>query len=182
VRILSATNRNLEEAIAAGGFRNDLYHRLKVVTIAIPTLRERAGDIPLLIEHFVKQFARRHGKTVKGMSLAARVRLGSYDWPGNVRQLRNVIESMVVVDCDETLDVDDLPLELDPPAVAAATPAAVDMQAGLAALVGRPLDEVERIFITETLKLTGGNREQAAEILGIGERTLYRKIKDYQLK
>jgi two-component system response regulator HydG len=182
VRILSATNRNLEEAIAAGAFRSDLYHRLKVVTIAIPTLKERAGDIPLLIEHFVKQFAKRHGKTIKGMSVAARVKLGSYDWPGNVRQLRNVIESMVVVDCDETLDVDDLPLELEPPTAAAtAAPAAVDMQSGIAALVGRPLEEVERIFITETLKLTGGNREQAAELLRIGERTLYRKIKEYQL-
>jgi len=182
VRILSATNRNLEEAIAAGAFRSDLYHRLKVVTIAIPTLKERAGDIPLLIEHFVRQFAKRHGKTIKGMSVAARVRLGSYDWPGNVRQLRNVIESMVVVDCDETLDVDDLPLELEPPAGAVAVvPAAVDMQSGIAALVGRPLEELERIFITETLKLTGGNREQAAELLRIGERTLYRKIKEYQL-
>jgi two-component system response regulator HydG len=181
VRILSATNRNLEEAIVSGEFRSDLYHRLKVVTIAIPTLQERAGDIPLLIEHFVKQFAKRHGKTIKGMSVAARVKLGSYPWPGNVRQLRNVIESMVVVDCDETLDVDDLPLELEPSSGAAAAPAAVDMQSGLAALVGRPLEEVERIFITETLKLTGGNREQAAELLRIGERTLYRKIKEYQL-
>ena len=181
VRILSATNRNLEEAIVSGAFRSDLYHRLKVVTIAIPTLQERAGDIPLLIEHFVKQFAKRHGKTIKGMSVAARVKLGSYPWPGNVRQLRNVIESMVVVDCDETLDVDDLPLELEPPVGAAAASVAVDMQSGLAALVGRPLEEVERIFITETLKLTGGNREQAAELLRIGERTLYRKIKEYQL-
>ena len=181
VRILSATNRNLEEAIVSGVFRSDLYHRLKVVTIAIPTLQERAGDIPLLIEHFVKQFAKRHGKTIKGMSVAARVKLGSYPWPGNVRQLRNVIESMVVVDCDEMLDVDDLPLELEPSVGAAATSVAVDMQSGLAALVGRPLEEVERIFITETLKLTGGNREQAAELLRIGERTLYRKIKEYQL-
>jgi two-component system response regulator HydG len=182
VRILSATNRNLEEAIASGAFRSDLYHRLKVVTIAIPTLAERAGDIPLLIEHFVKQFAKRHGKKIKGMSVAARVKLGSFAWPGNVRQLRNVIESRVVVDCDETLDVDDLPLELEPPAGAtAAAPAAADMQGGIAALVGRPLEEVERIFITETLKLTGGNREQAAELLKIGERTLYRKIKEYQL-
>jgi two-component system response regulator HydG len=181
VRILSATNRNLEEAIVSGAFRSDLYHRLKVVTIAIPTLQERAGDIPLLIEHFVKQFAKRHGKTIKGMSVAARVKLGSYPWPGNVRQLRNVIESMVVVDCDEMLDVDDLPLELEPSVGAAATSVAVDMQSGLAALVGRPLEEVERIFITETLKLTGGNREQAAELLRIGERTLYRKIKEYQL-
>jgi two-component system response regulator HydG len=180
VRILSATNRNLEDAIAAGSFRSDLYHRLKVVTIAIPALRERAGDIPLLIEHFTRQFARRHGKTIKGVSLAARVKLGSYPWPGNVRQLRNVIESMVVVDCDETLDVDDLPLELEPGAAPAAA-AAVDAATGIAALVGRPLEEVEKIFIAETLKLTGGNREQAAELLGIGERTLYRKIKEFNL-
>jgi two-component system response regulator HydG len=191
VRILSATNRNLEDAIASGSFRSDLYHRLKVLTIAIPTLRERAADIPLLIEHFIRQFAKRHSKVIKGMSLAARMKLGSYDWPGNVRQLRNVIESMVVVDCDEVLNVDDLPLELEPETAAdtgasldasgVAAASAVDMQAGLTSLVGRRLEDVERILITETLKLTGGNREQAAELLGIGERTLYRKIKEYQL-
>jgi two-component system response regulator HydG len=182
VRILSATNRNLEDAIATGHFRSDLYHRLKVVTIAIPSLRERAADIPLLIEHFVKQFAKRHGKVIKGMSVAARVKLASFPWPGNVRQLRNVIESMVVVDCDEMLDVDDLPLELEPGSAApAAASAQTAADGGMAALVGRPLEEVERIFIAETLKLTGGNREQAAELLGIGERTLYRKIKEYHL-
>jgi two-component system response regulator HydG len=180
VRLLSATNRNLEEAIASGAFRSDLYHRLKVVTIAIPTLQERAADIPLLIEHFVRQFAKRHGKAIKGMSLAARMRLGAYAWPGNVRQLRNVIESMVVVDCDETLDVDDLPVELDP-ASTAGQAAADGQPMGLASLVGKPLEEIERLFIGETLKLTGGNREQAAEMLGIGERTLYRKIKEFQL-
>lgn len=180
VRILSATNRNLEDAIASGVFRSDLYHRLKVVTIGIPPLRDRAGDIPLLIEHFVRQFARRHSKTIKGMSLPARVKLGSYAWPGNVRQLRNVIESMVVVDCDEILDVDDLPLELEPDSPATAI-AQGDAPVGIAALVGRPLEEVEKIFIAETLKLTGGNREQAADLLGIGERTLYRKIKEYHL-
>jgi two-component system response regulator HydG len=180
VRILSATNRNLEEAIESGSFRSDLYHRLKVVTVGIPPLRDRSGDIPLLIEHFVKQFAKRHGKTIKGVSLAARVKLGSYPWPGNVRQLRNVVESMVVVDCDETLDVDDLPLELEPDVPAAVT-GQVEMTSGLQTLVGKPLHEVERIFITETLKLTGGNREQAASLLGIGERTLYRKIKEYEL-
>jgi len=178
VRLLSATNRNLEEAIAAGSFRSDLYHRLKVVTIAIPTLQERSADIPLLIEHFVRQFAKRHGKTIKGVSLAARLKLGSYAWPGNVRQLRNVIESMIVVDCDETLDVDDLPAELEPVA-AEVRPA--EHALGIAGLVGKPLEQIERLFIGETLKLTGGNREQAAEMLGIGERTLYRKIKEFQL-
>lgn len=182
VRILSATNRDLEEAIESGSFRSDLYHRLKVVTILIPSLVERAADIPLLIEHFVKQLTKRHKKTVKGMTRAARMKLAGFAWPGNVRQLRNVIESMVVVDCDETLDVDDLPLELDPSAAPAnATAVVVGDDQGIAGLVGRPLEEIERIFIGETLKLTGGNREQTADMLGIGERTLYRKIKEYKL-
>ena len=185
VRILSATNRNLEEAIRSGQFRSDLYHRLKVVTIAIPTLQERAADIPLLIDHFVRIYAKRHGKQIGGVSLAARKRLAAFDWPGNVRQLRNVVESMVVVDCDGTLDVDDLPLELEPsaagPSASSVAGRPEDLAGGIASLVGKKLDEIERIFIGETLKLTGGNREQAAELLGIGERTLYRKIKEFQL-
>jgi two-component system response regulator HydG len=112
------------------------------------------------------------------------MKLAAFAWPGNVRQLRTVIESMVVVDCDETLDVDDLPVELEPagaPGAAAVEEAGVAGLPGLAGLVGRPLEEIERLFIAETLKLTGGNREQAAEMLGIGERTLYRKIKEFQL-
>ena len=155
------------------------------MTIGIPTLRERVADIPLLIEHFLRHFARRHSKAIRGMSLKARMKIAAFPWPGNVRQLRNVVESMVVVDCDETLDVDDLPLELEPALVAVASSvAAADGLSGLTGLtelVGRPLEEVERLFIVETLKLTGGNREQAAEMLGIGERTLYRKIKEFQL-
>jgi len=183
VRILSATNRNLEDAVEDGSFRSDLYHRLKVVTILIPNLQERSADIPLLIEHFMKQFSKRHQKPIKGMSRAARVKLLAFSWPGNVRQLRNVIESMVVVDCDETLDVDDLPAELEPDAghVQAAVSSTVEENVGITSLVGRPLDEIEKIFIGETLKLAGGNREQTAEMLGIGERTLYRKIKEYKL-
>jgi two-component system response regulator HydG len=177
VRILSATNRDLEDPIAAGTFRSDLYHRLKVVTIRLPTLAERKQDIPLLIEHFVKQFARRHGKTVRSMSTAARRKLRDFDWTGNVRQLRNVVESMVVVDFDGVLDVDDLPSELADPAETAPHSTGGD----LASLVGKPLVELERLFIGETLKATGGNREEAARILGIGERTLYRKIKEYGL-
>ena len=112
VRILSATNRNLEDVIEAGTFRSDLYHRLKVVTIRLPNLRERSQDIPMLIDYFLKQFTARHGKRIRGMSAAARHRLLIFDWPGNVRQLRNVVESMVVVDYDGLLDVDDLPEEL----------------------------------------------------------------------
>jgi two-component system response regulator HydG len=127
----------------------------------------------------VKQFTKRHGKTIKGVSLQARMKLGSYPWPGNVRQLRNVVESMVVVDCDETLDLDDLPLELEPDVPPVETPPRPDSV--IATLVGKPLEEIEKLFIAETLKLTGGNREQAAALLGIGERTLYRKIKEFEL-
>jgi two-component system response regulator HydG len=179
VRILSATNRNLEDAIAAGTFRNDLYHRLKVVTVLLPRLVERVQDIPLLIEHFIKQFARRHNKQIKSMSTAARRRLIAFDWPGNVRQLRNVVESMVVVDYDGVLDMDDLPGELS----GAAEPlgAAVPANSNLAQLVGKPLTEIERMFIKETLQAAGGNREEAARMLDIGERTLYRKIKEFGL-
>jgi two-component system response regulator HydG len=178
VRIVSATNRNLNEAIAAGTFRSDLYHRLKVVTIALPRLAERALDIPLLIEHFIKQFCKRHEKHVRGMSTAARRQLLAYSWPGNVRQLRNVIESMVVVDDDGLLDLDDLDADFVEQAGPLATASG---PATLSSLVGKSLEEVERLLVAETLQFTGGNREEAARMLGIGERTLYRKIKEYQL-
>jgi two-component system response regulator HydG len=178
VRILSATNRDLEEAIRSGTFREDLYHRLKVVTIRLPRLAERAQDIPLLIEHFIQLHSARHHKKIRTITTAARRRLMSYSWPGNVRELKNVIESMVVVDYDEVLDLDDLPPELAGNDGQAPPLANAD---GLAALVGRPLSELEGLLIGETLKATGGNREEAAAMLGIGERTLYRKIKEYGL-
>ena len=178
VRILSATNRDLEKAIVNGSFREDLYHRLKVVTINLPRLADRREDIPLLTEYFLNEHTKRHHKTVRGISTAARRRLLAYDWPGNVRQLRNVIESMVVVDFDEVLDLDDLPAEL---ASTTGEEAATTRQDGLHTLVGKSLAELEAIFIAETLKVTAGNRTEAAGMLGIGERTLYRKIKEYGL-
>jgi two-component system response regulator HydG len=181
VRILSATNRNLEDAVAAGTFREDLYHRLKVVTVVLPRLVDRREDIPLLIEHFIRQLSKRHEKHVRGMSTAARRRLMSFHWPGNVRQLRNVIESMIVVDADGTLDLDDLPSELAEPTDAVAEVAAPASSQSLGAMVGKSMEELEIAFIAETLKATGGNREEAAKMLGIGERTLYRKIKDFGL-
>ena len=177
VRILSATNRRLEDAIEAGTFRNDLYHRLKVVTVSLPTLVQRSQDIPVLIDHFMKLFAKQHDKQIKGVSPGARRKLLSYDWPGNVRQLRNVVESMVVVDYDGLLDTDDLPEELADPAEPSGEPSITS----LAGLVGKPLQEIEQLFIAETLRITAGNREEAAKMLGIGERTLYRKIKEYEL-
>lgn len=177
VRVLSATNRSLEKAVEEGTFRRDLYHRLKVVTVRLPGLAERSEDIPVLIDHFMKEFAQKHDKEIRGMSASARRRLQAHRWPGNVRQLRNAIESMVVVDYDGLLDTDDLPDELTDGSSEPAEP----QTASLGALVGKPLRELERMFIAETLRATGGNREEAAKTLGIGERTLYRKIKEYDL-
>ncbi|QDU55530.1 sigma-54-dependent transcriptional regulator [Aeoliella mucimassa] len=177
VRILSATNRNLEEAVASGDFREDLYHRLKVISLKLPSLAERTEDIPLLIDHFMKIHAQRHGKKIKSMTTAARRRLMAHIWTGNVRQLSNTVDSMIVVDYDEVLDLDDLPPEFNPPESESGGSAAD----GLHTLVGKPLSEIEGLFIAETLKVTGGNREEAAKMLGIGERTLYRKIKEYEL-
>ena len=165
-------------------FRRDLYHRLKVVTVRLPSLRERRQDIPILIDYFMKQFVKQHGKQVKGMTSAARRRLAAFDWPGNVRQLRNVIESMIVVDYDSLLDLDDLPEELAetaPPAETLPEAKGASGATSLAKLVGHSLEELERLFLSETLQFTGGNREEAARMLGIGERTLYRKIKQYGL-
>ncbi len=148
------------------------------MTIRLPRLVERREDIPLLIDYFMREHGKRHQKAIRGISARARQALMRYDWPGNVRQLRNVIESMVVVDYDEVLDVDDLPAEVAP-AVGEAEP--VIERDGLQDLVGKPIAEIEALFIGETLKAVGGNREEAAGLLGIGERTLYRKIKEYGL-
>ncbi len=182
VRILSATNRNLEEAIEAGTFREDLYHRLKVVTIRLPRLIDRREDIPLLVDHFVKLHAKRHHKKIKSVSAAARRRLLAYDWPGNVRELRNAIESMVVVDFDNELDLDDLPEQFSRGGSGEDSEAEINYGSSLADLVGKPMSEIEAMFIAETLKVNNGKREEAAKMLGIGERTLYRKIKEYELK
>ncbi len=112
VRLISATNRDLADAIADGKFRQDLYHRLKVVSVKLPPLRERRDDIPLLIDYFLKEFSAAHGKSITSLTPAVRKVLMGYAWPGNVRELRNVIESMVVMDADGVLDVDDLTEDL----------------------------------------------------------------------
>jgi two-component system response regulator HydG len=164
--------------VTAGTFRQDLYFRLKVVTVKLPPLRERRDDIPLLAAHFLKEFSQRHGKHVTSISEPVRRAMAAYDWPGNVRELRNLIESMVVQDHDGVLGMDDVQegdtlQRLSLP----------DRQTtGPAALVGRPLTEVERYYIEQALQLTNGNREEAARLLGIGERTLYRVIQDWKLQ
>ncbi|MCS7015872.1 MAG: sigma-54 dependent transcriptional regulator [Gemmatales bacterium] len=177
VRILSATHRDLEALVAKGAFRQDLYYRLKVVTIKLPPLRERREDITLLAHHFMKEMAQRHGKQVTGIAAEVRRVLTAYDWPGNVRELRNVLDSMVVHDRDGILGMDDLPEgELLWRAQGPSRTTSAE-----ASLIGKPLEEVERFYIHQALELTQGNREEAARMLGIGERTLYRKIKQWGL-
>jgi two-component system response regulator HydG len=178
VRLLSATNRDLEAAVAKGEFRQDLYFRLKVVTVKLPPLRARREDLPLLQEYFTQEFNKRHGKHVKRIAEPVRKAMERYDWPGNVRELRNLIESMVVQDQDGILGLDDLPE--DNALRGAGT--AEGVPAGPAGLVGRPLAEIERYYTEKTLEMTGGNREEAARKLGIGERTLYRMIQDWKVQ
>ncbi len=176
VRLISATNRDLNEAITSGAFRQDLFHRLKVVSVKLPPLRQRREDILLLIDFFLKEFSASHGKVVSSITPAARKALMAHPWPGNVRELKNTIESMVVMDFDGILDVDDLTEEIQSNSPAAA------FESGSAAnssLVGRSLEEIEKYYIAETLKMTNGNREEASKLLDIGERTLYRKLKEY---
>ncbi len=182
VRMVAATNADLKEMVAKGTFRKDLFYRLNVVNIVLPPLRERRIDIPLLMEHFLKEMTARHGKQVSGFSKAAQGALIAYDWPGNIRQLRNTVERMLVVDIDGRLDVDDLPDDIPPlhPDRVEAGRAPLDAS-GHDGLVGRPLDEVEKYYVQRALELAGGKRDEAAEMLGIGERTLYRKIKEWDL-
>jgi two-component system response regulator HydG len=192
VRLISATNRPLEKMIQDGQFRNDLYYRIKVVTVHLPPLRERREDIIPLMDHFRKQFIRRHNRGPCNFSPAVTRKFYAYTWPGNIRQLRNFVETMVVLDTDGRLDVDDLPPELSdgiefqdavaPFALPADPPASVRSIAAAAPndLIGKTMDDIERWAIEETLKLTAGNREEAANILGIGARTLYRKLDKYK--
>jgi two-component system, NtrC family, response regulator HydG len=179
VRLISATNRDLDVMIADGKFRQDLFFRLKVGTVKLPALRERREDIPLLSAHFLKEFNARHGKQAGGIAESMRKAMGRYDWPGNVRELRNVVESAVVQDVDGTLDLDDVPEGDGLRQIAGADrPDAT----GPEHLVGRPLAEVERYYIERALERTDGNREEAAAMLGIGERTLYRVIQEWKLQ
>jgi two-component system response regulator HydG len=173
VRVLAATNADLPQKVKDGTFRQDLYFRLKVVSIDLPALRERRSDIKLLVEHFLKHFAKLHGKDVESVDRDALVSLVQYDWPGNVRELRNAVESMVVRAKGNILTRADLPPEVWAPA-----PGDHDSWQFLA---GRPWSEVERNHIRVSLALCGGNRQKAARSMGLSERTLYRKIKEYGL-
>ncbi len=175
VRIISATNHSLAKLIEQNKFREDLYFRIKGVNISLPPLRERSEDVPLLADHFLKEAADETGSKVRGVTEAAMQILSGHDWPGNIRQLKNTIRTMVVM-CDrEKLDVRDIPPDILQRRQLTGTSTTPSNLAGVS------LNELEKRAIADTLARTEGNREQAAKILGIGERTLYRKIKEYNL-
>ena len=177
VRVISATNHDLTKLIERNKFRQDLYFRIKGVSITLPALRDRTQDICELVEYFLKEAADETGSQVTGITDSALSILENYDWPGNIRQLRNSIRAMVVMCDSNRLDVRDIPQEIHQlRQLTSGKPQGLGTS-----LAGVSLDELEQKAIIDTLARTGGNREKAAKILGIGERTLYRKIKDYNL-
>ena len=169
VRVIAATNRDMETEVKEGRFREDLYYRLNVVHIAVPPLRDRRDDIPLLLNAFLKEFARENGKDVTGIDSRARALLYKYDWPGNIRELRNCIESAVVMCGGKEITPEDLP-----PTVSASTAAP-----SITIPVGTTLDDAEKAIICENLAANKGNKSKTADILGIGRKTLHRKLQEY---
>ena len=175
-RLVAATNRDLEKEVEEGRFREDLYYRLKVVTLSIPPLRERQGDIPLLLEHYLKIAREEHGKSVMHFSAEALEAFCRYHWPGNVRQLKNVVESIVIFQRGEEIRAEALPPEIREATMVSGQQAPVQNPVGQP----RTMEEIERQAILETLQRTQGHRAEAARMLSIGLRTLQRKLKDYK--
>ncbi|MBN1545680.1 MAG: sigma-54-dependent Fis family transcriptional regulator [Syntrophaceae bacterium] len=173
VRIISATNRDLEARVRDGFFREDLFYRLNVVVMSIPPLRERKDDIPPLIDHFVKRFAADNGKKINGLSSEARDMLLKYDFPGNVRELENIIERAVVIAREETISANDLPFHLGAPGEEEET------ETGL---LKKSVEDMERKLIQNAMDEAGNNQSRAADILGISERMLRYKLKKLGLK
>ena len=169
-RVIAATNKNLEKEMKEGRFREDLYYRLNVVHIFIPPLRERREDIPLLVDSFVKEFSNENGKEISSIEAKARSAIYNYDWPGNIRQLRNCIESAVVMTSDNILHFEDLPFKEKTENELIKIP------------VGITMKEAEREIIVTTLNHENNNKKRVSDILGIGRKTLYRKLKEYNIE
>jgi DNA-binding NtrC family response regulator len=172
VRVVAATNKHLQQAMEAGKFREDLYYRLQIVPITVPPLRERAEDIPILIEHFLEQFAAKHKRRRKRFSPAAMEICQRFPWPGNVRQLRNAVERLIITLRGTAIQAADLPDFLRGHDQSSTT---------FTVRAGTPLAEVEKLLIRQTLAHVTSNREEAAKILGISRRTLQYKLKQYGL-
>lgn len=170
-RIIAATNKELEKAVAEGKFREDLFYRLHVIPISVPPLRERKEDIPLLVYHFIQKYSTER-KPVRGASPETLQILLSYNWPGNVRELENVIQQAIALGSSEWIRPFDLPQAVRKPAGTLSH----------ASLGVKPLKEIERETILKALRITSGKKEDAARLLGIGKSTLYEKIKRYGLE
>jgi two-component system response regulator HydG len=173
VRLVSATNHDLEELTKEGKFRSDLFFRIRGMQIHLPALRERRDDIPLLVQHYATQFANQMNKPGLTVSEDAMTALMQYHWPGNVRQLINAVQNAVIVCDTEKVEPRHLPAEINQ-----GDPA----DGGSVDTAGLSLDQLEKQAIRNALQVTAGNREKAAKMLGIGERTLYRKLNEYGLK
>jgi two-component system response regulator HydG len=173
-RIVAATNRNLEDAVAKGTFREDLYYRINVVAIDVPPLRKRGSDVLVLAQRFVEQVAARSNKPVRGIAHEAARLMLEYDWPGNVRQLQNVVERAVALTRFDQVTVDDLPARIASHTSTQIAIADEDPEHMVS------LDQLERRYIDRVLKATGGNKTQAARVLGLDRRTLYRKLERYE--
>jgi two-component system response regulator HydG len=173
VRVMAATNRDLKEEIEGGRFREDLYYRLNVVTLAVPALRERREDIPLLAQHFLDSFAEKNRKQIKGFTPQAMDRLVRYHWPGNVRELMNAVERGVILCRGDYVSEMDFPLSVSDVPGPEQEPVREELLADL------PLEEVEKVTILKTLESAGGNKSETARRLGITRRTLHKKLKKY---
>jgi DNA-binding NtrC family response regulator len=174
VRLIAATHRSLESMVEEGSFRQDLYYRLHVVTIDVPPLRSRREDIPLLVDHFMRQAAEANEKPNNGITRHAMDLLARYAWPGNVRELKNIVEGMVILSRQGPLDIDDVPGHVR----SSTAPEVSEIRIP----TGTSMRDVERIVIQETMKTCAFNKEACAKKLGIGLRTLYRKLKEYDLR
>ncbi|RLS51172.1 MAG: sigma-54-dependent Fis family transcriptional regulator [Planctomycetota bacterium] len=178
VRLVLATNENLEERVKSGEFRQDLYYRINVISITQPPLRERIGDIPLLVEHYLQEFNDQNGKHVKGFDDDALQVMQRYAWPGNVRELVNVIERAVVLSKNDFISVSELPEAL--------RREQVEFTGSISRLAGRNLKSAlanpERQIIIEALEANGWNRQETAQLLGINRTTLYKKMKKYDIE
>jgi DNA-binding NtrC family response regulator len=167
IRVIAASNRDLQEAVKNGVFREDLYYRLNVVNIKLPPLRERKEDLPFLVNFFIDKFNQKYKMKIKGLSQRAMNLLMDYEWSGNVRELENTIESILVIHSPEVIDLPHLPLEIRE---YKEKPELISIK------IGTPLEEVERELLMQTLKATKGNKRKAAELLGINVRTIHRKM------
>lgn len=172
VRLIAASNEDLEEAVENGKFREDLYYRLQVFQVQMPPLRDRLGDIPLLIHEFLKRYNREYDKEILGLSPEATAMLESYDWPGNVRELKNIVHRAVVVCTGEVITPQHLSKRIKPGG---------GMNRNIVIPVGTTLEEAERIILKRTLQAAGNNRRRTAAVLGVSRGTLYNKMKKYGL-